>query len=127
MLFRSLKLDPIADLPGARRSEFNRKYDIVIVPLLPEEEKVTQVSGQTTPRISGWYNGRNEMNRHPATTLSMTAEQKNDFRFATLLFPIPRGGEAPKVKRLSPTRYTVTGNGKTVELDLDRLAAGPTN
>ena len=123
----TLKLDPIADLPGARRSEFNRKYDIVIVPLLPEEEKVTQVSGQTTPRISGWYNGRNEMNRHPATTLSMTAEKKNDFRFATLLFPIPRGGEAPKVKRLSPTRYTVTGNGKTVELDLDRLAAGPTN
>ena len=46
------------------------------------------VVGQTKPRLSGWYIGRNDKTNHPATTVSVRAPMPvRDHRFVTVLRP----------------------------------------
>lgn len=117
----TLKTVPVPEFAGALKSDFGRTYDVLILPLFPEELTVSAVSGQTEPRMSGWYVGRNEARLHPATTVTMKAAGKREFRFATLLFPMRRDNQLPEVKQLAPTRFRIAFNGREFDLDLDRL------
>ena len=120
----TLKLKPVDELPGAVISDFGRNYDILIVPLYPEGLEVSRVSGQKEPRLAGWYAGRNDRNLHPATTLSMTAKRRKEFRFATLLFPLKSGGAKPQITRLEDGRCRVVFNGRSVTFDPGQLRNG---
>ena len=91
------------------------------MPLFPEELTVSTASGQTEPRMAGWYVGRNEARLHPATTVTMKAAGKREFRFATLLFPLRKNDELPVVKRLSEKQFRISFRGREQTLDLDRL------
>ncbi len=117
----TLKTVAVPEFPGAVKSNFGRKYDVLIVPLFPEELTVSTASGQTEPRMAGWYVGRNEARLHPATTVTMKAAGKREFRFATLLFPLRQNDELPVVKRLSEKQFRITFRGREQTLDLDRL------
>ena len=117
----TLKTVPVPEFAGALKSDFGRTYDVLILPLFPEELTVSAVSGQTEPRMSGWYVGRNEARLHPATTVTMKAAGKREFRFATLLFPMRRDDRLPEAKQLAPNRFRIAFNGREFDLDLDRL------
>ena len=71
--------------------------------------------------MAGWFVGRNDLALHPATTVRMLAQQKKNFRFATLLFPVRRGGELPEIIRLKQQKYAVNLKGKHIEIDLAAL------
>ena len=98
-----------------------KKYDILIYPLYTENLEISTATGRTTPYMAGWFNGRNDMTRHPATTVMMTARDQKDFTFATLLIPVLRNGNLPEIKKLDKTHFSVTVNGKTFEIDLLEL------
>ena len=113
----TLKVVPVPEFPGALKSEFGRRYDVLILPLFPEELTISTRSGQTEPRLAGWYVGRNEARLHPATTVVMKAAGKREFRFATLLFPMRRSDPLPQVERLSGNRFRILFGGRDFELD----------
>ncbi len=117
----TLKMDPVSEFSGALLSDFGRTYDVLLLPLFPEKLTVGTVSGQTEPCLSGWFVGRNDTRLHPATTVSMTAKEVVDFRFATLLFPLRRGEALPEVVSLSGNRFAVTFRGRCSELNLEDL------
>ena len=117
----TLKMNKVDNFPGALMSDFGREYDLLIVPLFPEELKISAVSGVTDSPMAGWFVGRNDLSLHPATTVRMLARQKKNFRFATLLFPIRRGGKLPEIIRLKQQKYAIDFNGKHFEIDLAAL------
>ena len=51
-----------------------------------EGGEISLASGQTEPRLSGWFVGRNDLDVHPATTISVKARGRvRDCRFVTEL------------------------------------------
>jgi hypothetical protein len=97
------------------------KYDLLILPLCTENLEISTASGRISPYMAGWFNGRNDMTRHPAATVMMTAKQQKNFKFATLLIPVLKNGNLPEIKKLDKTHFSVTVNGKTFEIDLLEL------
>lgn len=96
-------------------------YDLYAL-LLTDDVKVVAESAQNDP-VSGWYVGRNDKDLHPATTVKVTAEQKKDFRFLTLFFPLEKGATPPTAEKCSDNRWQISFNGKDFLLDLDDLQA----
>lgn len=118
----TLKLKPVPEFPGALRSEFGKKYDVLILPLLPDGLEVTTVSGQLKPRVAGWYVGRNDTALHPATTVSMKLAGRSDGRFATLLIPLRAGEELPTLNKRDGNCFELTWHGRTEVIKLDDLS-----
>ncbi|MBE6363164.1 MAG: hypothetical protein E7054_05875 [Lentisphaerae bacterium] len=117
----TLKMKKVKSFPGALMSDFGKEYDLLIVPLFPEKLKISAVSGRTKAPMAGWFVGRNDLVLHPATTVRMLTKKKKNFRFATLLFPIRRGGELPEITALKQQKYAVDFNGRHFEIDLAAL------
>ena len=107
--------------PDAVIADFGRKYDLLMVALDDAGTAVeTQiVSAQKEPRMRGWYNGRNDQNLHPATTVSRCANGVNDCHFTTLLFPMRAGDVMPEVTVSDDggVRVVFEGNAYTVDLN----------
>ena len=97
------------------------KYDLCILPLT-DEIKVGVDSGKNDP-VSGWYVGRNDKDLHPASTVRITAEQRKDYRFLTLLFPVKKGAVLPTAKRISDATWQIVSGEKNATLDLADLTA----
>ena len=118
----TLKTRKVRKYPGAVLSDYDgNEYDILILPLYPEKLKTATASGRRKPLMAGWFIGRNDMTRHKATTVMMTAEQQKNFTFATLLIPVRKNGALPEVKTLGKKRFGVKINGKSFEIDLSKL------
>lgn len=95
------------------------KYDLYAL-LLSENTEVIAESGKESP-VSGWYVGRNNRKLHPATTVKIRVEQKRDFRFLTLFFPVEKGKGFPTAEKLSDRDWKITFAGQEYVLDLAEL------
>ncbi len=83
-------------LPGAFRAVFNRKYDLLIVPLFPIHSAEV-FSGRLEPYPSGWYVGRNDQYLHESSTLEMSICGQRNAYFVTLLFPLGKEDALPVI------------------------------
>ena len=117
----TLKLKRAEKIPGAWLSDYGKSYDILIVPLYPEEVTSSHLSGVTEPPMAGWYVGRNENKLHKSSTLAMKTRGK-DIRFATLLIPVERGGELPEIIRHSREEFTLKLKEKIHRINLQKLS-----
>ena len=118
----TLKTRKVRKYPGAVLSDYDGyEYDILIMPLYPEKIETSTASGKRKPLMAGWFIGRNDLTRHKATTVMMTAKQQKNFAFATLLIPVRKNSELPEIKALGKKCFSVTVNGKTFEVDLSAL------
>ena len=104
------RVNKLEGLKNAVVSDFGRRYDIVIIPLDCNcaEPFLSIVSAQKEPSLKGWYNGRNEANLHPSTTVSRTVSGVKDYRFNTLFIPIEKGQALPVVTADGNGKYTVS-------------------
>ncbi len=109
--------------PDAVITDFGRKYDLLMVALDDAGTAVeTQiVSAQKEPRMRGWYNGRNDQNLHPATTVSRCANGVKDCQFTTLLFPMRAGDVMPEVIVSDDGMVQVVFEGNAYTVDLNAL------
>lgn len=117
----TLKVQKVLELPGALKTDFGKMYDILILPLFPENIQISTVSAQTAPRMAGWFVGRNDQNIHPATTVIMKAIAKRNFRFTTFLFPMKRDDCLPKIEELGKDCFNVFFKGRIVKLNLKNM------
>ena len=118
----TLKVRKVRKYPGAVLSDYDGyEYDILILPLYTEEIETSTASGRRKPLMAGWFIGRNDLTRHKATTVMMTAKQQKNFTFATLLIPVRKNAALPEVKALDKKRFSVTVDGKSFEIDLAAL------
>ena len=109
--------------PGAVITDFGRKYDLLMIPMDESGVSVEThiVSAQTTPRMRGWYNGRNDRDLHPATTVSRTVSGVKDFRFTTLLIPVCAGDPMPEITVTADRTVHVMLEGRSYAFDLNAL------
>jgi hypothetical protein len=117
----TLKLDQVPEIPGSRLSDYGGTYDILIVPLFPEEVKIRHLSGVNTAPMAGWYVGRNDKTLHKSTTLTMTITKKKECHFATLLIPVRREEPLPEIKKNGDSQFTVNWKGKEYKVNLSNL------
>ena len=69
------------------RARFGRKWDLRLT--VREGGTISTASGVLKPRLSGWFVGRNDMNVHLATTISVKAPASvRNHRFVTELVPV---------------------------------------
>ncbi len=68
-------------------AHYGRKWDLSIT--VVEGGEIVTATGQRTPRLSGWFIGRNDLSNHPATTVSIRAPGRMDHVFRTVLSPVP--------------------------------------
>ena len=52
----------------------------------------------------------------------MTAANKKDFRFATLLIPLRRNEKLPEIRKTGENEFQLTLHGMDYTIDLKRLA-----
>jgi hypothetical protein len=111
---------PVPGRPGAVISEFggDRRYDILIQPLLPEGVETSCVIGQREPRLLGWYVGRTDRDVHPAAAVVMKVSGRLDFRFATLLCPVMKDEPLPEVEPQGEGRFSVAFHGRKTLVSL---------
>ena len=64
-------------------TRFGRKWDLELV--VEEGGEISTETGLTTPRLSGWFVGRNDLVNHPATTVRIRAAKCRDHVFRTRL------------------------------------------
>ncbi len=118
----TLKLEPVSAIPGAYLSDYGKTYDILIIPLFPDEVETRLLSGDNTPPMGGWFVGRNDLKLHQSTTLTMTVSGKKDCRFATLLIPIKRGEKLPEIDKQSASCFILRFKKRKYFIDLDNLS-----
>ena len=108
---------------GAVLSDFGRKYDLLMIPLddASAGAEVRMVSAQTEPRMRGWYNGRNDRDLHPSTTVSRCVRGVKDYRFTTLLIPMRAGDALPQVNVGEDGRVCVVLEETAYTFDLHAL------
>ena len=110
----------VSGISGAWISDFKRKYDILIIPLFPDEVTISHLSGAKKPVMAGWFVGRDGVRK--SSTLAITASEKKDFRFATLLIPIKKGEKLPEIIKSVKNSFTLKWKKRTHTIDLDQLA-----
>jgi hypothetical protein len=117
------RVNPTDAYENAVLSDFGRKYDLLMIPLdeasMPVDTAI--VSAQTEPRMRGWYNGRNDRDLHPATTVSRTVSGVKDFRFTTLLIPVCAGDPMPEITVTADRTVHVMLEGRSYAFDLNAL------
>ncbi len=109
--------------PGALITDFGRKYDLLMIPLDEPGAGVetTVVSAQTEGGMRGWYNGRNDCDLHPSTTVSRVVSGVKDFRFTTLLIPVRAADPMPEVSVSADGTVHVLLEGRSYTFDLNAL------
>ena len=117
------KVNSVAEYKNAVVSDFGRKYDVVLIPLDCDcaEPELKAVSARKEPSLRGWYNGRNEAYLHEAITVSREVKGVKDYRFTTVIVPIEKGQDIPKVVKNADGKVTVTVGEKTYKFDLCEL------
>lgn len=116
----TLKMEQTAQ--GAWISDFQKEWDIFILPLYPGELTCKLLSGVDTPPMGGWFVGRNDLTLHKSTTLTMTVTGKKDHTFATLLIPVKRGTEMPQTEKRSANCFALRLNNREYLIDLENLS-----
>lgn len=117
----TLKARRVRKYPGAVMSDYDGEYDILIVPLLTGNVETSILSGRKRPSYAGWFIGRNDLTRHPATTVAMTARTQKNFRFATLLIPVCKNGELPEITAAGKNLFRIRVNGRSFEININAL------
>ena len=117
----TLKMKQITQLPGAWISDFGRRYDILIVPLFPEEVTSCVISGAVAPSMGGWFVGRNDQKLHKCSTLTMSISGKKNCRFATLLIPLERGDEMPELEKRAGESFALRMKGREYVFSVGEL------
>ena len=64
-------------------TRFGRKWDLEIV--VEEGGEISTETGLTTPRLSRWFIGRNDIVNHPATTVRVRTTKDKNHLFKTRL------------------------------------------
>ena len=118
----TLKVDSYPRHEKGFLSDFGSTYDILVLPLFPEEVETALLSGVDTPPMGGWFVGRNDRALHKSTTLTMTIAGKRNCTFATLLIPVKRSEEMPEIKKRSAQIFTLRMKDKEYLIDLDNLS-----
>lgn len=118
----TLKVDSYPRHEKGFLSDFGSTYDILVLPLFPEEVETALLSGVDTPPMGGWFVGRNDRDLHKSTTLTMIIAGKRDCTFATLLIPVKRSEEMPEIKKRSAQIFTLRMKDKEYLIDLDNLS-----
>jgi len=68
-------------------ARYGREWNLELS--VQEGGKLSAVSGQREPRLSGWFIGRNDLTNHPATTVTVSATSaRKNHRFVTTLRPV---------------------------------------
>ena len=119
----TLNVERVKDIPGAFLSNYGKVYDILVIPLFPEELRFDTLSGVDTPPMGGWFVGRNDKKLHKSTTLTMTADKKKTFRFATLLIPICRATDKmPEISKRSDNTFLLRFKNKEYIINPQELS-----
>ncbi len=101
-------------------ADLGKTYDICIITLENEEEKIKLFTSQKEPRYYGWYVGRNDKDVHPATTIARCIENKKEYKFKTLIFPIKKGEELPKITN-EEEKYIIEFESREYVVDFKEL------
>lgn len=118
----TLSVKPFEAHSNALVSDYGRKYDVAIVPIEDQSDVyVTTESEMTEPYFAGWYNGRNESNLHPSTTVKRRVRSAKNFVFTTLLIPFETEKGLPEIEKIGSDQLRVTVGAKTYTVDLGRL------
>jgi len=117
------KVNILSEYKNGIISDFGRKYELVMIPLDCESGTplLKTVSAVTEPQMQGWYNGRNDTNLHEAITISREIQNVTDYRFTTLLFPIEKGQQLPRVDKKADGVFLITFAGTTIDLNINAL------
>lgn len=115
-------MERVPEIPGAWMSDYGLNYDILIVPLYPDELVSECLCGVGTPPMAGWYVARGDKQLHKSSTLTMTIAGVNDCRFGTLLFPIRRGESLPEIRKTGTDVFRVCWHGGDYTVELSNLA-----
>ena len=108
------------NLSGGILAVLGGEYDLLIMPL--DEGAITNTATKREePSYAGWYVGRNDKDLHPATTIMRSVENCMDYTFVTLLFPIKKGTDFPKVEKLSGDAYRIVFGGKEYVINIKEL------
>lgn len=67
-------------------ARYGRVWDLRLT--VEEGGEIATASGQRSPRLSGWFVGRNDLVIHPATTVSVRARARTNNVFRTVFEPI---------------------------------------
>lgn len=67
-------------------ARYGRVWDLRLT--VEEGGEIATASGQRSPRLSGWFVGRNDLVIHPATTVSVRALARTNHVFRTVLEPV---------------------------------------
>ena len=119
----TVKMEHFSPIPGAWLSDCGATWDILIVPLFSEKLTSRTLCGVDTPPMGGWFVGRNDKHLHKSTTLTMTLSGDRNGRFATLLIPVCREQEMPRLKRIGEEVFQLTFKGVEHRIDLANLKA----
>ena len=66
-------------------ARYGRKWDLRMT--VENGGVVSVATGRRSPRLSGWFIGRNDLRNHPATTATIRAARCKDHVFRTVLVP----------------------------------------
>ena len=72
-------------------AKFDGKWNLKII--VEEGGTISTASAQKTPRLAGWYVGRNDKTLHPATTIMVKSPCVKNNKFVTRLEPVASGLE----------------------------------
>lgn len=67
-------------------ARYGRVWDLRLT--VEEGGEIATASGQRSPRLSGWFVGRNDLVIHPATTVSVRARARTNNVFRTVFEPV---------------------------------------
>ena len=112
--------DVLPQYKNAVISHFKKDYEIAIIPIDEEDSELNLISGERSPRMQGWYNGRNDENLHKALAVTRKATAKS-FRFNTLLIPVKTGAPVPLVEKIGEKKFSVTLESGAYVVDLNNL------
>ena len=119
----TLNVENVKNISKAFLSNYGRTYDILIVPLFPEELSCGTLVGVDTYPMGGWFVGRNDKSLHKSTTVTMTVKDKYNCCFSTLLIPFEREkDEFPEITKLDGSTFLFRFKGREHVIDLEHLS-----
>jgi len=88
LLFQIATTNTVVSADGRTlRAHYGRKWDLELI--VEEGGVISTVCGQKSPRLSGWFIGRDNLRNHPATTVSVRAAGRSaNHVFRTRLMPL---------------------------------------
>ena len=105
---------------GGTLAVLGGEYDLLILPL-DEGAATKTATALNEPPYAGWYVGRNDKDLHPATTVMRKIENRENYTFIDLLFPIKNCGDLPKAEKVSDEKYKVFFEGNEYTVNINEL------